>query len=118
MWSAQMDVLGHNHRVIALSQRYHWPAALKQEPKDYTPQLHAQDVVAFIQALGLAPVHLVGHSDGGFVCAYVAKDHPELVRSLTLIEPPIFSFLSSHPERPPFVTTALDLFAKGETIPP
>jgi non-heme chloroperoxidase len=117
MWSAQMDVLGHNHRVIALSQRYHWPAALKQEPKDYTPQLHAQDVVAFIQALGLAPVHLVGHSNGGFVCAYVAKDHPELVRSLTLIEPPIFSFLSSHPERPPFVTTALDLFAKGKTDP-
>jgi non-heme chloroperoxidase len=114
MWSAQMDVLGHNHRVIALSRRYHWPNALKQEPKDYTPQLHAQDVAAFIQALGLAPVHLVGHSYGGFVCAYVAKDHPELVRSLTLIEPPIFSLVSSDPERPPFVTIALDLFAKGE----
>jgi len=114
MWSAQMDVLGRNHRVIALSRRYHWPNVLQEEPKDYTPQLHAQDVVAFIQTLGLAPVHLVGHSYGGFVCAYVAKDHPELVRSITLIEPPIFSFLSSHPERPPFVTTALDLFAKGE----
>jgi len=114
MWSGQMDTLARNHRVIALSRRYHWPNVLKEEPKDYTPQLHAEDVGAFIQALGLAPVHLVGHSYGGFICAYVAKDHPELVRSLTLIEPPIFSLLSSHSERPPFVTTALDLFAKGE----
>jgi non-heme chloroperoxidase len=114
MWSGQMDTLARNHRVIALSRRYHWPNVLKEEPKDYTPQLHAQDVAAFIQALGLAPVHLVGHSYGGFICAYVAKDHPELVRSLTLIEPPIFSLLSSHPGHPPFATTALKLFAKGE----
>jgi non-heme chloroperoxidase len=112
-WSGQMDTLARNHRVIALSRRYHWPNMLKEEPKDYTPQLHAQDVSAFIQALGLAPVHLVGHSYGGFICAYVAKDHPELVRSLTLIEPPIFSLVSSRPEQPPFATTALDLFAKG-----
>src|ERR1700686_1326415 len=114
MWSGQMDTLACNHRVIALSRRYHWPNVLKGEPKDYTPQLHAGDVGAFIQALELAPVHLVGHSYGGFICAYVAKDHPELIRSLTLIEPPIFSLLSSHQERPPFVTTALDLYAKRE----
>src|SRR5712692_1166539 len=67
MWSGQMDTLARNHRVIALSRRYHWPNVLKEEPKDYTPQLHAEDVGAFIQALGLAPVHLVGHSYGGFI---------------------------------------------------
>src|SRR5437660_11822385 len=48
-WSGQMDTLARNHRVIALSRRYHWPNMLKEEPKDYTPQLHAQDVSAFIQ---------------------------------------------------------------------
>jgi pimeloyl-ACP methyl ester carboxylesterase len=114
MWSAQMDALARNHRVIALSRRYHWPNVLKEEPKDYTPQLHANDVAAFIRALELEPVNLVGHSYGGFICAYVAKDHPELVRSLTLIEPPIFSFLPPRPEPPPFVTAAFNLFAKGE----
>ena len=113
-WSGQMDALARNHRVIALSRRYHWPNVLKEEPKDYTPQLHAQDVDALIRALKLAPVHLVGHSYGGFICAYVAKDHPELIRSLTLIEPPIFSFLPPRPEPPPFVTAALNLFARGE----
>jgi pimeloyl-ACP methyl ester carboxylesterase len=114
MWSAQMNALARNHRVIALSRRYHWPNVLKEEPRDYTPQLHANDVAAFIRALELEPVHLVGHSYGGFICAYVAKDHPELVRSLTLIEPPIFSFLPPRPEPPPFVTAALNLFARAE----
>lgn len=114
MWSAQMDVLGRNHRVIALSRRYHWPNASKEDPKDYTPQLHANDVAAFIQALKLGPVHLVGHSYGGFICAYVAKEHPEVARSVTLIEPPIFSFLPPQPVPPPFITSALSLFAKGE----
>jgi hypothetical protein len=80
MWSAQLDVLGQNHRVVALSRRYHWPNASKEDPKDYTAQLHANDVAAIIQALKLGPVHLVGHSYGGFICAYVAKEHPELGR--------------------------------------
>lgn len=116
MWSAQMDALARNHRVIALSRRYHWPSVLEEEPKDYTPQLHANDMAAFIRALNLGSVHLVGHSYGGFICAYLAKDHPEQVRSLTLIEPPIFSFLPPQPEPPPFITTALSLFAKGEDV--
>jgi non-heme chloroperoxidase len=114
MWSAQMDALARNHRVIALSRRYHWPNLLKEEPKDYTPQLHANDLVSFIRALKIEPVHLVGQSYGGFICAFVSKDHPELIRTLTLIEPPIFSLLPAHPERPSFATTALNLFARGE----
>ena len=114
MWSAQMDALARNHRVIALSRRYHWPTVLERDPKDYTPQAHAKDVAAFVQALNLEPVHLVGQSYGGFVCAYVAKEHPQLLRSLTLIEPPIFSLLASRSEPPAFITAALSLFAKGE----
>lgn len=116
MWSAQMDALARNHRVIALSRRYHWPTVLKEDPKDYTLQLHTNDLAAFIRALNLGPVHLVGQSYGGFICAHVAKDHPELIRTLTLIEPPIFSLLPPRPEPPPFITAALSLFAKGEDV--
>jgi pimeloyl-ACP methyl ester carboxylesterase len=35
----------------------------------------------------IGPVHLVGNSLGGAVCVRVAAEHPELVRSLTLISP-------------------------------
>jgi pimeloyl-ACP methyl ester carboxylesterase len=43
-------------------------------------------VLADILPLG-APVHLVGHSYGGAVALHIARQRPELVRSLTLIEP-------------------------------
>jgi 2-hydroxy-6-oxonona-2,4-dienedioate hydrolase len=41
---------------------------------------------AFIEALGLGPVHLVGHSRGGYVACRVALDRPELVKSLVLAD--------------------------------
>jgi 2-hydroxy-6-oxonona-2,4-dienedioate hydrolase len=44
--------------------------------------LHA---AAFIAALGLKPVHLVGHSRGGYAATRLALEQPHLVRSLTII---------------------------------
>jgi pimeloyl-ACP methyl ester carboxylesterase len=39
------------------------------------------------------PVHLVGHSYGGAVALHMARTRPELLRSLTLIEPSAFHLL-------------------------
>jgi len=46
----------------------------------------ADDATALIAQLGLAPVHFVGLSMGGFVGMRVAARCPELVRSLVLME--------------------------------
>jgi len=46
----------------------------------------ADDAVALIGALGLGRVHFAGLSMGGFVAMRVAARHPELVRSLILLE--------------------------------
>ncbi|MFQ5936036.1 MAG: alpha/beta fold hydrolase [Acidiferrobacterales bacterium] len=48
----------------------------------------AADVHAFVAALELAPVHVVGHSLGAAVSLQFALDHPQHVGSLTLVAPP------------------------------
>lgn len=51
----------------------------------YQVEQHAADVLAVIRRLGLAPVHLVGLSMGGFVAMRLAAREPGLLRSLTLL---------------------------------
>ncbi|PRY23641.1 pimeloyl-ACP methyl ester carboxylesterase [Aliiruegeria haliotis] len=42
--------------------------------------------------------HLLGHSFGAVVALRLAMERPELVRSLTLIEPVLFAALGEHPQ--------------------
>lgn len=43
--------------------------------------------------------HLVGHSYGGVVALLIAAAHPEVVHSLTVIEPPAFAVSNDHAVR-------------------
>ncbi len=52
---------------------------------DYTTADLADDVDAWMEALGLPPAHLVGQSLGGLIAQEVALRHPSRVRSLTLV---------------------------------
>jgi pimeloyl-ACP methyl ester carboxylesterase len=64
---------------------------------DYSAMAHAKDLAEFIKALNLEPVHLVGHSYGALTALLTTIDHPELVRSLMLGEPPVMSLLNTVP---------------------
>ena len=95
-WSPQLDALSHRYHVISYSRRYHQAGVLNSEARDYTHRRNVDDLIAIIDAIQLGPVHLVGHSYGGAVAALVAMERPELVGSLVLGEPTLFSMLS-HP---------------------
>lgn len=56
---------------------------------DYSIPAHADAVARFIRGLGVGPVHLLGNSMGGAISMYVAADHPDLVRTLTLVSPAV-----------------------------
>lgn len=55
---------------------------------DYSLRALAGDLRAFLDALGLASAHLVGHSLGAGVILQLALDAPQYVRSLLLLAPP------------------------------
>lgn len=56
---------------------------------DYRLGSHARAVIAYIEASGRGPVHLIGNSMGGAVSILVASHRPDLVRTLTLISPAV-----------------------------
>jgi pimeloyl-ACP methyl ester carboxylesterase len=64
-------------------------------------EVHVRDLVALIEEQELGPVHLLGNSSGAFVSLLVADQRPDLVRSLSLEEPPVVSmFLQALPPKP------------------
>jgi len=61
----------------------------------YTPEQHASDLLALLDALALPPVHLVGLSNGGLVAMLAAGQAPDRFRSLALVDtfPRVDAFL-------------------------
>ena len=53
----------------------------------YPLDTHVATVVDYVRSLDGGPVHLFGNSLGGAASIRVAAEHPELVRTLTLISP-------------------------------
>ena len=99
-WDCQLDALGRSYRAVAYSRRYHWPNEPIAPGGDYAMPEHVADLDAFIETLHLSPVHLIGHSYGGFICLLFAIAHPRKVRSLVLIEAPVFPIVIRIPPRP------------------
>lgn len=96
-WQGVIDTLARHYRVITYSRRWHYPNPASANGESYTNEIHAQDLRALIAGCGGGPVRLLGHSYGAGVCAAVAAEHPELVRSQVLAEPSLFGMAMTSP---------------------
>lgn len=95
-WADRMELYSKNHHVIAYSRRYAWPnKQVFDESADYSIRIHANDLYQLSRKLGLKKVDLIGHSYGAFTALAFALDHPKMVRSLVLGEPPVVSLLEN-----------------------
>ncbi len=91
-WKKLSEALGENFRTFMPDQ---W-ACGKSDPwrgdSAFTLSEEAAPLVELLDRLG-TPVHLIGHSYGGGVALRVARERPDLIRSLTLVEPSAFHLL-------------------------
>ena len=79
--------LSARHRVIAVSLRHYYPERWDGQGGRFSMRQHVDDTAAFIQTvLAGEPVHLVGHSRGGSLALYPARDYPALVRTIVVAE--------------------------------
>lgn len=97
-WERQIAPFAARFRVIAYSQRCHYPNPPAGDDADIaSTRTHARDLAALIAALQLGSVHLIGFSFGADIALRLAVDRPDQVRTLTITEPPLRSWLAALP---------------------
>jgi non-heme chloroperoxidase len=84
-FSRVLPLIPASYRVYTLDQRGHGDSA--RPASGYTMREFAADVLAFMDAKGLARATLVGHSMGSMVAQQVALAAPERVARLVLVGP-------------------------------
>ena len=82
-WEMQITDLAARYRVIVPDVRGHGRSDKPHER--YSIAGFSADLVALIEHLNLAPAHLVGLSMGGMIGFQLAVDHPQLLRSLCIV---------------------------------
>src|SRR4029079_16713032 len=55
-----------------------------------------EDIAALIRELGVEPVHVVGAKSGGSMTLMLAADHPQLVKTLIGVTPPVVGPAGAH----------------------
>jgi len=91
-WSALMDGLSVRHRLFApdligYGESDRWPVG-----RQFNPYVDVDLVLALMRRVG-RPMHVVAHSYGATVALEAARGAPDLVRSMTLVEPVTFQVL-------------------------
>lgn len=70
-------------------------------PKSYSLRMESEAIKFTLDSLNIKePVILIGHSYGGLIAFDFALNHPAYIRSLVLIEPPIFEIAKLKNESP------------------
>jgi pimeloyl-ACP methyl ester carboxylesterase len=109
-WRGQLP-LGGQFELLVLDR----PGFPPNPPVDRVDFEQDADLVAGLLRSG---DHLVGHSYGGVISLLAAALQPELLGSLTVIEPPATRVALESPAAVAFAAGGVDLYASGQTDDP
>ncbi len=103
-FQALADHLADSNRVLAYDLRGRGDS---DRPAGYGVPAHADDLAAFIDALGLERPVVIGHSLGAFIALYFAAHHPDKLSKLVLIDGGAALPWKSAADQPAWLTTAI-----------
>ena len=92
-----IEALATQRPVVAMDHRGHGRSEKLGAVDSYSIDRLAADLTAFIEAEGLGPVDLLGHSMGGAISLRLTLARPDLVRSLILMDTSAWSFVPPDP---------------------
>ncbi|MEW6178921.1 MAG: alpha/beta fold hydrolase [Chloroflexota bacterium] len=79
-WAYQTPVLSKDYRVLLYDCRGMWRSEHPKGP--YSMEMHADDLAALLDALGIEKAHIAGISYGGEISMMFALRYPQRTRSL------------------------------------
>jgi pimeloyl-ACP methyl ester carboxylesterase len=99
-------------RVIHFHRRGYGRSTLPEAP--VSMERNAADCIGLLRQRSVSRTHLVGQSSGGVIALEVAKNAPELVHPLTLLEPALPFLIPSFPEFASALDGAAELYFAGK----
>ncbi len=84
MFADQIEALKSRYRCIAFDHRGQGQSSVSESGYDMDDL--TEDARVLIEELGVGPCHFAGLSMGGFVGMRLAARHPEIIKSLTIID--------------------------------
>ena len=86
-WYPNIVPLGERLHVYAIDELGHGQTDPPRNLDDLGHvRVRAEHVISFIEALDLAPVNLIGQSQGGWIVTYITIKRPDLVKKLILVD--------------------------------
>ncbi len=108
-WSAQKP-LGDRFEIVAPNRRG-FPPGPDVEQVDF------EDEAVWLEPFLEPRTHLIGHSYGGVIALLAAARRPELLRSLTVVEPPAFGVARGIPAADEFMARIEAHWTSGSRDP-
>jgi 2-hydroxymuconate-semialdehyde hydrolase len=85
-WRQVIPELARSFRVVAPDLNGFGWTQRPRDPRSYTREGQERLVLGVLAALGITRAQFVGHSYGGGLTLFVASRHPEVVRSMVLVD--------------------------------